>query len=304
VATINLRRMDLNLLTIFEAVYEEGSQQKAAERLHLSQPAISTAISKFRHIANDRLFVGTKIMRPTLKADEIYGQVKVALDIIRKELFEKLEFDPATTRREFTIAIAYGGGFLFGDPIYRELKARAPGAKLSIRSIDPEIEVPTLLRQQAIDLAITSNQFQDPMIGYQLCMSYELAVMVRPGHPRIKDEPTFEAVLAERFLWVNEWGHAPELKDFIRAAEQQIDIEVPNVLVIPPILMNSDLVALVPWHFAQKFAEIYGVKAFRLPVGKMSDRINFVWHRSYENDPEVKWFKELCMSALAGLAGE
>lgn len=64
--------------------------------------------------------------------------------------------------------------------------------------------------------------------------------------------------MAERFLWVNEWGHAPELKDFIRAAEQQIDIEVPNVLVIPPILMNSDLVALVPWHFAQKFAELYG----------------------------------------------
>ena len=113
---MNHCRIDLNLLTIFEAVYEEGSQLKAAERLHLSQPAISAAISKFRHMANDKLFVGTKTMRPTLKAEEVYGQVRVALDIIRQELFEKQAFDPKTTRRDFTIAIANGGGFILGEP--------------------------------------------------------------------------------------------------------------------------------------------------------------------------------------------
>lgn len=298
---INLRRIDLNLLTIFEAVYEEGSQQKAAERLFLSQPAISTAISKFRHIANDKLFVGTKIMRPTLKADEIYGQVKVALNIIRQELFEKQEFDPKTTRRDFTLAIAFGSGFIFGEPIYRRLKEEAPQAKLTIRSIDPESELPSLLRQQEIDLAITSKKFTDPMLVSQVCMGYEIAVAVRAGHPRITDVPTLDDVLAERFVWVNGWGHAPELQAFIRTGEQRVDVEVPNVLVVPPFLMSTDLVAVMPWHFAKRFAELYGIRAFKLPVEHVSDSINFVWHRSFENDPEVKWFRELCIGTIAPL---
>lgn len=298
---INLRRIDLNLLTIFEAVYEEGSQQKASERLFLSQPAISTAISKFRHVANDKLFVGTRTMRPTLKADEIYGQVKVALDIIRQELFEKQEFDPKTTRRDFTIAIAYGGGFIFGEPIYRRLKEEAPHAKLTIRSIDPESELPSLLRQQEIDLAITSNKYNDLMISSEFCMGYELALAVRTGHPRMTRAPTMDEVLAERFVWVNGWGQAPELQAIIRAGEQKVEIEVPNVLVIPPILMSTDLVALMPWHFAQRFSEIYPLEAFKLPVAPITDSIDFVWHRALEKDPEVRWFRGLCISALAGV---
>ena len=301
---INLRRIDLNLLTIFESVYEEGSQQKAAERLHLSQPAISTAISKFRHIANDKLFVGTKIMRPTLKADEIYGQVKVALDIIRQELFEKQDFDPQTTRRIFTVAIAYGGGFLLGEPIYQRLKEEAPNAKLVVRSVDPESEIPALLRQQEIDLAITSQKFADAMLGSEFCMQYEIAVAVRPEHPRINSAPEIEEVLAERFVWVNGWGQAPELQDFIRAGEQRVEIEVPNVLVIPPILLKTDLVALIPWHFGPQFEKLYGIKTYKLPLAQISDRINFVWHRSYETDPEVKWFRELCTSLMKTIRDE
>jgi DNA-binding transcriptional LysR family regulator len=299
---INLRRIDLNLLTIFEAVYEEGSQQKAAERLFLSQPAISSAISKFRHIANDKLFVGTKVMRPTLKADEIYGQVKVALDIIRQELFEKQGFDPMTSRRIFTVAIAYGGGFLLGEPIYQRLKAEAPNAKLVIRSVDPESEIPGLLRQQDVDLAISSQTFTDAMLGSEFCMEYEIAVSVRPGHPRIKGSPSLQEVLSERFVWVNGWGQAPELQDFIRASEQRVEIEVPNVLVIPPILLKTDLVALIPWHFGPQFEEMYGIKTYKLPLDKISDRIKFLWHRSYENDPEVKWFRELCIKTMADLS--
>lgn len=298
---INLRRIDLNLLTIFEAVYEEGSQQKAAERLFLSQPAISTAISKFRHITNDKLFVGTRTMRPTLKADEIYDQVKVALDIIRKELFEKQEFDPKTTRRDFTIAIAYGGGFIFGEPIYRRLKEEAPHAKLTIRSIDPESELPSLLRQQEIDIAITSNKYTDPMLSSELCMGYELALAVRAGHPRISSAPSMDDVLAERFVWVNGWGQAPELQALIRAGEQRVEVEVPNVLVIPPILMSTDLVALLPWHFARRFSEIYALEAFKLPIASITDNIDFVWHRALENDPEVRWFRDLCVTALGEL---
>ena len=59
---INLRKIDLNLLTVFEAVYEEKSQQRASERLFMTQPAISNAISRLRHLVDDRLFYGGRVI--------------------------------------------------------------------------------------------------------------------------------------------------------------------------------------------------------------------------------------------------
>lgn len=298
---INLRRIDLNLLTIFEAVYEEGSQQKAAERLFLSQPAISAAISKFRHIVDDRLFVGTKFMRPTVKADEIYGQLKIALDIIREELYDKQAFDPRNTRRNFTIAISYGGGYLFGDTLYRELKAQAPHATLTIRGLDAEAEVSALLRQQSVDLVVSSGRYRDPLLNSEPCISYGIGVAVRAGHPRIRHDPSLEEMMAERYLWVPGWGQSLEEQSLIRAIEQRIDVEVPNVLVIPPLLVNSDLLALLPLHFAEQFSKVYGTRVFRPPVAELSDSVDFIWYGPYENDPELSWFRNLCFSAVASI---
>ena len=301
-AFINLRRIDLNLLTIFEAVYEEGSQQKASERLALTQPAVSYAITKFRRIADDKLFVGTRTMRPTFKAMEIYEQIKPALDTIRKELFEKQSFRPLTTHRDFSIAVPYGGGSLFGDPLYRHLKALAPNATLSIRSVDPETEIPRLLRQQDIDIAITSKNFDDPMLRSELCFEYEIGLVVSSNHPRIQSAPTADQLLKERFIWVSGSGlerspKSKKLQDFIDAVEQRVDLLLPNVLVVPTILTKSDLVALLPWSFARKFAKTYEVTAYKLPIEQQSDLVSLMWHRGYENDPESSWFRSVCEAA-------
>lgn len=308
VASINLRRIDLNLLTIFEAVYEEGSQQKASERLALTQPAVSYAITKFRRIADDKLFVGTRTMRPTFKATEIYEQLKPALDTIRKELFEKQSFDPSTTHRDFSIAVPYGGGYLFAEPLYRHLKAQAPHATLSIRSVDPESEIPRLLRQQEIDIAITSKSFDDPMLRSELCFEYEIGMIVSSKHPRINSTSTSEEILKERFIWVSGSGleRSPKtkrLQDFIDAAEQRVDMLLPNVLVVPTIVTKSDLVALLPWSFATKFANSYDVRSYRIPVEQQRDLVSLLWHSGYQNDPEAYWFRSVCMAAALEIRG-
>lgn len=305
-ATINLRRIDLNLLTVFEALYEEGSQQKCSERLALSQPAVSHAISRFRRIADDKLFVGTRTMRPTLKATEIYEQLKPALNTIRKELFEKQSFNPKTTHRDFAIAVPYGGGYLFGEPLYRHLKAQAPHATLTIRSVDPETEIPRLLRQQEIDMAITSRTFDDHMLRSELCFEYEIGLIVSEHHPRIHANSTTKEVLSERFVWVNGSGleRSPKTKDlqtFIDAAEQRVDLMVPNVLVVPTVIASSNLVGLVPWEFAIQFSATYPVKAYRLPISQQRDLVSLLWHGSYESDPETFWFRSVCVEAAAEL---
>ena len=303
---INLRRLDLNLLTIFEAVYEEGSQQKAAERLSFSQPAISAAINKFRHVTRDKLFVGNRLIRPTVRANEIYPQIKSALDIIRNELFLKQDFKLETTSREFSISMPNGGGFLLGETIFRKMREQSPYSALKIRSIDPEDEVPRMLRQQDLDLAITSVFYEDLMIRRETCINFEVRLVARKDHPRIQNNPTLEDVLAERFIWVSgssqrRGRESAELQSFVDAAEDRGDVEVPNLLVVPSILSKTDLLALVPSTYADMFKVNYEIESYQIPIPQKMDKTYIIWHKSYENDPANQWFREVCLDAVKEL---
>ena len=299
--SINLRRMDLNLLTVFEAVYEERSQQKASERLYMSQPAISNAISRLRTLLDDRLFYGNKTIQTTHKADELYPQVHQALSLVRAELLEKNRFDPATTRRNFSIAISYASGFLLGAPIFQAIDAIAPKARISIRTIDPHEEIPRLLRDQRIDLAVSHRDFNDPMIVSELCLHFQMVAVVRNDHPRIQEPPDMRVLEKEEYVSVHDFSYptnARELREVLEISKNRARIEVPNALMLPVILEQSDLVALIPKVHADMMSQRYQLSIFPLPIPEAISAANIIWHRAYEKDPELAWFRETCISTF------
>ena len=100
----NLRSLDLNLLTVFEAIYELRAVGGAADRLALSQSATSHALSRLRDTCKDDLFVRARQgLSPTSTAQEMYPAIKQALDALRATLAEASGFDPATSQRRFRI---------------------------------------------------------------------------------------------------------------------------------------------------------------------------------------------------------
>src|SRR3954447_894513 len=102
----NLRHLDLNLLTVFEAIYEIGTVTGAADRLALSQSATSHALSRLRDACKDDLFVRTtQTLSPTPTAKEMYPAIKSALDALRTTLAEASGFDPSKSQRCFRINI-------------------------------------------------------------------------------------------------------------------------------------------------------------------------------------------------------
>jgi DNA-binding transcriptional LysR family regulator len=104
----NLRRLDLNLLTIFEAIYELGTVSGTADRLALSQSATSHALSRLRDACKDDLFVrANQGLAPTPVAQEMYPAIKQALDALRATLAETSGFDPGTSQRHFRISIPH-----------------------------------------------------------------------------------------------------------------------------------------------------------------------------------------------------
>ncbi|QFY41569.1 LysR family transcriptional regulator [Candidatus Methylospira mobilis] len=108
---MNLRGIDLNLLTIFEATFEECNQTKTCDRLGMTQSAISNALNRLKQITNDPLFtVRGKGLRPTARAIELYDQVHSALELVRSGLKDVLDFTPQESTRMFSLATSFGDG--------------------------------------------------------------------------------------------------------------------------------------------------------------------------------------------------
>ena len=93
-------------------------------------------------------------------------------------------------------------------------------------------------------------------------------------------------------------GAGPRATGLYPGGRAKVELEVPKVLVIPPVLLKTDLLTLIPWHFGPQFEALYGVKTYKLLPLKISDRINLISHRSYENDPELRWFRDIEITAM------
>src|ERR1700690_3216361 len=119
----DLRSLDLNLLLVFEAILHEGSVARAAERLHLSQPA---TLSRLRHRLKDQLFVRTPAgVTPTPRAEQLARPVRRALDELQLAL-EPDVFSPATAERSFIIALNNFGAIALEAPVVSECLKQAP----------------------------------------------------------------------------------------------------------------------------------------------------------------------------------
>src|SRR6516164_447511 len=132
----NLRSLDLNLLTVFEAIYERGTVGGAADHLALSQSATSHALSRLRDACKDPLFVrGRQGLSPTPVAMTMYPVVKRALEALRTSLAEAGGFDPARSQRQFRISIPHPMGPFYALDLRAAAAAIAPGVVLTFDTV-------------------------------------------------------------------------------------------------------------------------------------------------------------------------
>lgn len=295
---MNLRGTDLNLLTVFEAVYEERSQLKAAERLRMTQPAISNALRRLKLVAQDPLFVARKNLglQPTPCADELYDRVHQALNLIRTGLSADGAFDPAESYRHFSVSMVYGGGSLMSTALYQAIHSEAPNARLSIHSIDSEKEAIGKLRDRSLDVLVHYNRFADPSLAHDLVYQHQMVIVARRDHPRIGDSFTPEQALREHFVAVN--GHYPSLsanpeqETWFDRVNERISLQVPNVMILLQAVARTDLLAFASQRLAHTFQDQFGIKCYPVPWQVERVPIYMIWHRSAQSDPVHRWLRE------------
>ncbi|MEX3920569.1 LysR family transcriptional regulator [Paraburkholderia sp. BR10872] len=290
--------LDLNLIPYLVAMEETRNVSRAAERLGVSQPRVSTALGKLREFFGDPLFVRTsRGMEPTPRALALIPAARDALVHIEKGMLQAQDFDPVTSTHTFSIALSDVGEIVFLPRLLQVFSERAPNANLRSVSLPPN-QVERGLESGDIDLAVGyfpdlggNNFFQ------QRLFTHRFICMMRSGHPLAGKAMTIEQFLAMGHAVVRAEGRSQEvLEQYLekRRMRRRAVLETPHFMSLPFILTRSDLIATVPhaigFAYVSEHASITLVEPpLQLPRFDLKQH----WHRKYHNAPRGEWLRSI-----------
>jgi DNA-binding transcriptional LysR family regulator len=298
---LNLRTVDLNLLTVFDAVFAEGNLGRAAARLAMTQPAVSNAIARLRAMTRDPLFVkANRGVTPTPFARRLHGPVRDALELIRGGLAGAGEFDPVRSRREFAVATGYGLEVVAGPAFLAWARAHAPGVRISGRLIGHRETVWSELREGVLDAAVDVVRPAAKDFVSEPLLEADVVVIARRGHPRVRERLSLEGYLAERHVVLRPKS-AEEMQLAVRRRLHDLDrdvaLEVSSTLGLAVVVSECDALGVIGRPLAEKLADRLRLKIYPPPLPLPTVGVSLVWHRSREKDAGHRWLR----NGIAGI---
>lgn len=306
----NLRALDLNLILVFEAVFEAGSITRAAERLALSQSATSHALGRLRDACRDDLFVRLgQGIAPTPVARRIYPEVKAALEGLRRSIAEAQGFDPATSARRFELALPHPVGPIWALAIRAAALEVAPQAVLRFDTRTLPIDQPEAMREGRLDMAVDWIPPADDRFVVRKLFDDHLILLARDGHPRIGPGVSPEALRQEEFVRIHPRQHTPpEAVARVIQAAAELGVEwrltISEFLEIPYIVAHTDMLGFVPRTMARRAMGDLGLQAIDLPLSALPVPVYLIWHETRRADDGHRWLRDLvAVTVVANVGG-
>lgn len=299
---MNLQAVDLNLLVVFDRLYAERGVSKAADRLGLSQPAVSNALARLRRLLGDELFLRTpRGMVPTPYAEQLAAAVADALALIDAGVNQPKIFHAATAKASMTIGMTDIGEIVFLPSLVQRLRREAPGVTLStVRNA--AVNLRDDMESGRVDLAIgLLPQLQAGFFQRRLFRQRYMCLF-RRDHPLDRGRVTLAEYRAAEHLVVVSAGTGHGLVDEIlrRAGiERQVRLTVPHFVAVGAILRQTDLVATVPEKLAQQLVEPFGLACAAHPVRLPDAAINAFWHARTHHSPAHRWLRGVVFDLFA-----
>lgn len=294
---MNINAIDLNLLKAFDALMVERGVTRAAQRIGLSQPAMSHALARLRDLFKDDLFVRTPAgLEPTNRARDLAALLEPALEGVRAALNLANGFDPATSHRTFTAAMAEYAEIALVERLTEQFERLAPAASLRLipaTSTDYE----GLLDRGSADVALLHLRDSPVRFERRVAFCDPMVVMARPGNPWLDQPLTLARYAALPHVLVSPRGTVTGGMDEALAQHglsRRISLFVGTYMALPLALARSDLVATVPAHTARRIADMAGLEIHPLPFARRSE-VSMVWHRRCRSDPAQEWFRTLIL---------
>jgi DNA-binding transcriptional LysR family regulator len=288
------KSLDLNLLPIAVALYDELSVSHAARRLGMSQPAVSKALRRLREAFDEPLFVrGPTGIVPTPRAHEIVRSARSHLQHLQDDLFKAEAFEPATNTRPIVLGLSDIAEMAFLPSILEHFRVHAPKCPVVAQ---PATQLAEALEKGDVDVAagyfpaLAQRNFRQRRMS-----RHGFACLMRTGHPLWKKRLTMSAYLEADHIAVRREGRSQELLErFIerRKLRRRVAFYTSNVLSVPFIVMNTHLVATLPYAVVTRFASITSQVVPALPPFDLTYDLKLHWHRRFDNEPRSIWLRD------------
>ena len=287
----DLRRVDMNLLVIFEALMFEKNLTRVAEKLFMGQPAVSAALGRLRDLFDDPLLLRNgRGMEPTARALAILKELQPAMDVISGAVSRAKEFEPASSCDVFRIGLSDDAEFGLFPPLLRHLQQEAPGIVVVVRRAN-YLLMPALLASGEISVGV----------------SYTTDLPANAKRKKLRDIPckVLRGDTREGPLTLDEYCERPHaMVSFSGDLSGNIDLDlaklgrsrrvvlgVPQFSGLRALLAGTEMIATVPDYAACALVEGCGLRAEDPPFPIDAAQLSMAWSGVHDNDPAERWLR-------------
>jgi DNA-binding transcriptional LysR family regulator len=300
---MDIGKLDLNLLKVLDALLKDRSVSRAAERLNLSQPAMSHALNRLREQLNDPLMRRSAHgMDPTPYAESLIEPLSTILKLIERDVLRQRPFIPQTTERAFTIGVDTHLSNTFIPPLVLSILEGAPNCSVHSRLLPSEFQHRPYL-EGGIDLAIGTASNNPVKLPREFLFRDEICGIVRGGHPKYKKKISLKE-LANNFEHIGYYikGETTTIIDDLLAdngLQRHCPVTVSDLQGVNEILLYSDLMLVgavkqvlatidrfnieLPYHI---------IKLPRVVTERYTSSVDMFWRPQDSGDAAHGWLRE------------
>jgi DNA-binding transcriptional LysR family regulator len=295
-----LNRLDLNLLHVFDTIYREGSLTRAARALHLTQPAVSHSLSRLREHFDDPLFSrqGNQMV-PTPLARRFLESMRPGLTQIQSAVNQFHAFDPASQRKTYSLALRDILESTFLPKLMGRLESY-PELEIVSQRV-PRRDMETQLAAGKLDFAVDVLLPVSNQTGHELLRHDRLVVLARKGHPLTGGGLTLDKYLEAKHVLVSSRSEGPGIEDFELSrfgVQRNIRLRCQHYYAACRVAEGTDLLLTMPENYARIIAERADIDILTTPVDLPGIDVHLYWHKAYEREPALIWFREQLASIV------
>jgi DNA-binding transcriptional LysR family regulator len=299
---MDLQNLDLNLLVVLDALLSDRSVSRAAQRLNLSQPAVSASLKRLRTAFQDPLLVRDGLhMVLTPRAEQLIEPLRSILTEIEHLVALPAAFDPSQVQRTIRIGTNDYGAFVLIPLLMQRWETYAPGITVEVWELGRDVSI----TDETIDLRVCDSWSLKSHPCQEVLFAESFTCLVRQDHPRIRSKLSLKQYLAEEHVLVSPRGRVLGNVDGTLAElgkpQRRVRLTLPHVLAVPAAIATTNCIVTLATRIANRLAADYGLRQFPPPIALAEFNISMAWSVRTTNEPIIQWLRAELSAIVAGL---
>ncbi|MBJ6617906.1 LysR family transcriptional regulator [Streptomyces sp. DHE17-7] len=302
---MNLSRLDLNLVVALRALLEARNVTRAGQRVGLSQPAMSAALSRLRrHFDDDLLARVGGHYELTALGQVLLDRTTTAYDVLERLFASQADFDPAKERREFKLVASDYAVAVFGAELARFVHEEAPGIRLRFAQTPPTVVDATDALLSTSDGLLMPHGVISDFPATDL-YGDRWVFLVADDHPSVGDRLTRQDLARLPWVTYQRTYDAPAVRQLgMLGIEPRVEVSVDSFQIIPLLVAGTRRIALIQARLARLLAPLAGVRVVEPPYEAVPLREAMWWHPVHTHDAAHIWLRETAARVGRRMADE